>query len=102
MDREGSQEMHRITGVKVPKDYGLELTFVDGTRGTVDLSHLAGKGVFALWNDYDAFREVRIGPSGELVWGEQIDLCPDALYLQATGKKPEDIFPNLNQEPIHA
>jgi len=94
--------MHRITDVKVLEDYKLDLTFADGTRGTVDLSQLAGKGVFALWKDYAAFREVRIGPSGELVWGEQIDLCPDALYLQATGQKPEDIFPNLKQEPVHA
>lgn len=94
--------MHKITGVKVLEDYKLDLTFADGTRGTVDLSHLVGKGVFSLWNDYDAFREVRIGSSGELVWAEQIDLCPDALYLQATGKKPEELFPNLKQEPVHA
>jgi len=94
--------MNKITDVKVLEDYKLELTFADGTRGTVDLSHLVGKGVFALWKDHDVFREVRIGSSGELVWGEQIDLCPDALYLQATGQKPEDIFPNLKQEPVHA
>lgn len=100
--REGSQEMQKITDVKVLEDYKMVLTFADGTRGTVDLSRLAGKGVFAVWNDYDAFREARIGASGELEWGDQIDLCPDALYLQATGKKPEDIFPNLKQEPVHA
>lgn len=94
--------MYKITDVKALEDYKLDLTFADGTRGTVDLSYLVGKGVFALWNDCGAFREVRIGSSGELVWGEEIDLCPDALYLQATGKKPEDIFPNLKQEPVHA
>ena len=93
--------MHKITDVEVLEDYKLGLTFADGTRGTVDLSHLAGKGVFAAWNNYDAFREVRISSSGELVWGEQIDLCPDALYLQATGQNPEDVFPNLKQEPVH-
>ena len=94
--------MNKITDVKVLEDYKLDLTFADGTRGTVSLSHLAGKGVFTLWSDYDAFREARIGSSCELAWGEQIDLCPDALYLQATGKKPEDIFPNLKQEPVPA
>ena len=94
--------MHMVTDIKVLEDYWLELTFADGTGGPVDLSHLVGKGVFAAWKDYDAFREVRIGSSGELVWGDQIDLCPDALYLQATGQKPEDIFPNLKQEPVHA
>ncbi len=42
-----------------------------------------------------AFNQVRIGSSGELVWDDRIDLCPDALYLKVTGKKPEDIFPAL-------
>lgn len=94
--------MHKVTAVKVLKDYKLDLVFADGKRGTVDLSHLVGKGVFALWNDYRAFREVRIGTSGELTWSEEVDLCPDALYMQATGQKPEDVFPSLKHEPIHA
>jgi hypothetical protein len=45
---------------------------------------------------------VKIGSSGELVWNDQIDLCPDALYLKVTGKKPEDIFPALRQEHANA
>ncbi|MBT9136852.1 MAG: hypothetical protein DDT34_01938 [Firmicutes bacterium] len=94
--------MHKITDVKVLEDYRLYLAFADGRRGTVDLSHLVGKGVFALWDDYHAFREVQIGSSGELVWREGIDLCPDSLYLQATGQRPEDIFPSLRQESVHA
>ena len=94
--------MHKVTAVKVLEDYKLDLVFADGKRGMVDLSHLVGKGVFALWNDYRAFREVQIGTSGELIWSEEVDLCPDALYMQATGQKPEDVFPALRQEPIHA
>ncbi len=64
-------------------------------EGTVDLSKWVGKGVFALWEDETRFRDVRIGDAGELVWDNQVDLCPDALYLMITGKRPEDIFPNL-------
>jgi hypothetical protein len=94
--------MHAITRVQVLEDYRLDLTFADGARGVVDLSNLAGHGVFALWNDYEEFRKVRIGESGELIWSESIDLCPDSLYLRMTGKKPEDIFPNLKHEPTHA
>lgn len=37
-----------------------------------------------------------------LAWGDQVDLCPDALYLKVTGKRPEDLFAVLRQEPIHA
>jgi hypothetical protein len=94
--------MRKITHVEVLQAYRLELTFDDGTSGTVDLSDLAGKGVFACWNDRAAFAQVRVGSSGELVWGNQVDLCPDALYLKATGKKPEEVFPALRQEPARA
>ena len=32
--------------------YHLYLEFADGTKGEIDLSKLAGKGVFQVWNDY--------------------------------------------------
>jgi hypothetical protein len=94
--------MRKITKVRVLNDYRLELEFDDGVEGMVNLVELVGKGVFALWRDRQAFEQVRIGSSGELVWGEQVDLCPDALYLKVTGKKPEDVFPALRREPVHA
>jgi len=94
--------MRKITKVKVLQDYRLELAFDDGVCGMVNLVDLVGKGVFALWRDRQAFEQVRIGSSGELVWGDQVDLCPDALYLKLTGKKPEDVFPALRHEPAHA
>ena len=94
--------MRRISKVKVLPGYRLELEFDDGVSGTVDLADTVGKGVFALWRDPLAFDRVRIGSSGELVWDDRIDLCPDALYLQVTGKQPEDIFPALRAQPTHA
>ena len=94
--------MRQITNVKVLEGYRLELEFDDGVSGIVDLSDLVGNGVFALWRDRRAFVEVRVGSSGELAWGDKIDLCPDALYLRVTGKKPEEIFPSLRKQPAHA
>lgn len=94
--------MHKLTHVEVLENYRLELTFSDGAHGAVDLSDLVGSGVFALWNNYEEFRKVRIGDAGEPMWTDQVDLCPDALYLKITGKKPEDIFPALKHEPAHA
>ena len=94
--------MYKVTQVEVLENYRVALTFDDGTSGVADLSNLAGKGVFAFWLDYDAFRKVRIGPVGELAWDGEVDLCPDALYLRVTGKKPEDLFPALRREPAHA
>ena len=90
--------MKKIVKIKVLKDYKLDIEFADGTTGIADVSHLVGKGVFSLWEDYDEFRKVLIGQMGELCWGDQIDLCPDALYLDVTRKQPEDVFPALNPE----
>jgi hypothetical protein len=94
--------MRKIVRVEVLQAYRLRLTFDDGTSGAVDLSDLAGRGVFTLWNDRAAFAQVQIGSSGELVWGDKVDLCPDALYLKATGKRPEEVFPALRHEPVRA
>ena len=94
--------MRKIVEVKLVEDYRLGLVFDDGTQGIADLSDLVGRGVFLAWNEKNAFASVCIGPSGELVWGDQIDLCPDSLYLRVTGKKPEDLFPNLKTEPANA
>ncbi len=90
--------MPRIRKVKPLPGYRLDLEFDDGTAGTIDLSDRVGKGVFAAWNDQAFFEQVQIGPEGELAWGDTIDLCPDALYLKVTGKKPEDLFPSLRCE----
>ena len=94
--------MKKISKVKVLPGYRLDLEFEDGVSGTVDLSENVGKGVFALWRDPLFFEQVAIGSAGELVWGEKIDLCPDALYLKVTGKQPEDLFPALRNLSIHA
>ncbi len=94
--------MRKITMVKVLPGYRLSLTFDDGVSGTVDLSDLVGKGVFALWRNYQVFEQVQIGSSGELVWDDQVDLCPDSLYLKTTGKQPEEIFPSLRCERVQA
>jgi hypothetical protein len=94
--------MRKIKQVKVLADYRLELVFDDGRNGVVDLSDLVGKGVFAAWTNYDVFKQVRIGDSGELMWSDQIDLCPDSLYLEATHQRPEDVFPALKRETARA
>lgn len=94
--------MKKIIRVEVLENYQLALAFDDGVQGTVDLHKLTGSGVFALWNDYDSFKNVKIGDSGELVWSDQVDLCPDSLYLQVTGKKAEDVFPGLKKECANA
>jgi hypothetical protein len=72
-------------------NFQLELQFDNGERGIVDVSSFAGKGVFAAWNTPDAFESVSVSNEGAVEWPGEIDLCPDALYLRMTGKKPDDV-----------
>jgi hypothetical protein len=82
--------------------YRLRLRYADGVEGEVDLSGLVGRGVFSVWNDPAAFQNVSIGTSGEIRWGDQADLCPDALYMEITGKSPDEVFPNLRKAGVDA
>ena len=84
------------------ENYRIWLRFSDGIEGIASLSEFAGKGVFELWDVDDAFQTVRIGEGGGIEWGDQIDLCPDALYLKVTGKTPEELFPSLQKLAEHA
>jgi hypothetical protein len=83
----------------VPKDnYVLWLQYEDGTEGDVDLSDLAGQGVFALWHKGNSFNHVYIGEYGQLVWNDDVELCADALYLklsQQTLNKATQYHPRL-------
>ena len=90
-----------LIDVKPLENFCLHVKYSDGVEGKVDLSKFAGKGVFVLWNDYNQFRNVTIGSSGELVWNENVDMDGLGLYLRLTGKKPEDVLPKL-QERSHA
>jgi hypothetical protein len=82
--------------------YRLRLRYADGVTGEVDLSHMVGKGVFQLWNDPQAFERVSIGSGGEVRWSNDVDLCADALYLEITGKTPEEVFPGLKRTSANA
>ncbi len=88
--------MIRPKEVRALEGYRLWLRYSDGVEGEVDLSHLIGRGIFKAWQDRAFFEAVRIDEAGAIAWGEEIDLCPDALYLRLTGKSPEEVFPNLN------
>ena len=86
--------------VKALPNFRIWLRYDDGTQGKIDLSDLAGRGVFNAWNDLAFFGSVRLGSHGAIEWGLDIDICPDAMYLRLTGKSPEEMFPGLRS--VHA
>jgi hypothetical protein len=73
-------EEYKIVECHALKDYKLSLTFADGKVGVADVSHLVGKGVFTLWQDYNEFENVTIDSKAKTVcWNNEIDLDPVTL-----------------------
>jgi len=81
-------------------EYRLRVEYTDGVSGEVDLSHLVGKGVFAAWNDPKEFETVTIGDHGQLSWGNKIELCSDAIYLEVTSKSAEELFSSVKAPSV--
>lgn len=94
--------MLKLTDIKPLPNFRLWLRYADGVEGEVNLSDLAGKGVFVAWQEPGSFEQVSIGTGGEAVWASGVDLCPDTLYMRLTGKTPEQVFPNLARAGTHA
>jgi len=90
----------KVDSVKAVKKYTLHLSFSDGVEGLVDLSHLAGKGVFKQWESGDLFFQVHLDPeTNAVVWNEILDLDSNSLYLNIRGLTFEE-FKAL--QPAHA
>ena len=71
--------------VKALNNYSIFVRFADGMQGTVSLEHLAHKGVFRAWDENNLFTCVHIDECGAIAWNEDIDICPDNVYLQLKG-----------------
>lgn len=72
--------------VKSLGKYKIWLKYSDQTEGEVDLSTLANKGIFKIWENGNFFEKVFIDPvSKAIAWNDEIDLCPDTLFLELKG-----------------
>ena len=87
----------RISEAQALPGYQLQLRYASGECGVVNLSAFVGRGVFKAWENEAVFNSVRVTDEGAVEWPGEIDLCPDALYLQMTGKSADEVFPVLKQ-----
>ena len=69
------------------------IEYSDGLAGEIDLSGLVGRGAFEVWSNPGCFEKVRIASHRAIAWEDDIELCPDALYLKLTGKSVEEVMP---------
>lgn len=94
--------MVKLVTVDALPDYRLRVAFSDGVVSEIDLSYLIGRGVFSALSDPAFFQRVSVGEGGEITWDGKVDMCADAVYLQVTGKTPEELFPGLAAKGSHA
>ena len=78
--------MIRPVKVEALPHYRLRVVYSDGVDGTVDLSRNVGKGVFTPLADPAVFAVVHIGKNGQIAWSDEIEICPDAVYVEITAK----------------
>ena len=81
-----SDRLTQPVEVKPLPAYRIWIKYDDGESGEIDLSHLAGKGVFKAWDEPEHFDRVHIDPYGGIAWDDNIDMCRYALYMELTGK----------------
>ncbi len=74
--------------------YKIRVDYADGVSGIVDLSDSVGRGVFTPLQDEAFFKKVHVGEFGQIAWTDEIEICPDAAYLEITGK--------ISREAVHA
>ena len=55
--------MVRPTKVEPREGYRIWIRYSDGASGEIDLSYLAGRGVFSAWMNRVSFEAVNIGPA---------------------------------------
>jgi hypothetical protein len=72
--------------VKAIDQYIIWLKFADNIEGQIDLSYLMNYPIFKNWADPNFFNQVHIDKETcAIAWDENIELCPDSLYLKIKG-----------------
>lgn len=74
--------------------YKLALEFSDQTSGLLDVSSLAGKGVFSSWDADDLFFRPYVSETGAIAWNDDLDLDPLKAYLTIRGLSFEEWMVN--------
>ena len=91
--------MLRPVAVEAREGRRIWLRYSDGAAGEVDLSDMTGKGVFKAWDKPGCFEQVHITPHRAIAWSDDLELCPEALYMELTGKTWDEL-PADGEAPV--
>jgi len=84
--------MPKLLAAHAREGHRLWIRYDDGTEGEIDVSDFVGRGVFASLRDVATFARVHAGPSGQIMWSAQQELCADAMYLRLTEGRGQALF----------
>ena len=87
--------LSRPIAIEPRKGYRIWLRYEDGVEGQIDLSGVPRDGIFEAWNDPSFFENVYISEFDSVAWSDDLELCPNALYMELTGKSVEDLMPSV-------
>ena len=72
----------RVISAKPSENYFIKLEFSNGEKGVFDTKPYLQKGVFVALQDKKYFEKLQVF-NGTVVWGNELDFCPDTLYLES-------------------
>lgn len=72
----------RVKDVKILENYRLLLTFTNDEKKIFDVQPYLSIGVFRDLKNKEIFNSVKLS-DGTIQWVNEIDFCPDTLYLES-------------------
>ena len=78
------------------------IQYSDGPEGEIDLSHLAGQGVFAAWNDRDYFEKVHVTEHRSIAWTIRLSCAPTPSTWNSPASPVEELMPGARSVPADA
>ncbi len=76
----------RVVKVQSLGKYNIHAVFNDGTEGDYDVSDMAGKGLFKIWETPGYFDRVFINPDNNAIaWNEDLEIDTLNCYLHIKG-----------------
>jgi len=75
--------MKQIIKVKALNNYNLLLKFDNGEIKIFDVKPLLDKPVFQPLKNKNLFKKVHVVYDYTIGWNDDIDMCPDSLYMQS-------------------
>jgi hypothetical protein len=81
-----------VVSATYKEGYKIEIQFDTGEKGVMDFSkYLQRGGVFRKFEDIDFFRNFDVNAElGILTWQNEIDIAPETLYAETTGRSLPD------------